>query len=220
MSERTSILSLRNRASLRSGGFTLLELLVAIMILTLIMTASFGSVRIASRSWEAGQSLADASEEMRTVSDFLRRRFAQMSAFVWLDGSQERIAFIGDQKQLRFIAPAPDYADGPGLFIYTMTIDTEDGLEQLLLSYAPFDPGTGDFNAQTDVRRTVLTDNLTSAAFEYYGSERDDTEPSWQVIWQPDAERFPAMIRIATARDGPGSGWPDLMFPLHANDSL
>ena len=44
----------------QSAGFTLVELLVAIMILTLFMTASMGAVRIASKSWAAGQQRADA----------------------------------------------------------------------------------------------------------------------------------------------------------------
>ena len=37
----------------QSAGFTLVELLVAIMILTLFMTASMGAVRVASKSWAA-----------------------------------------------------------------------------------------------------------------------------------------------------------------------
>ena len=68
-----------NRMTRKSSrGFTLVELLVAIMILTLFMTASMGAVRIASRSWAAGQERTDTTEELRGVSDFLRRQFAQL----------------------------------------------------------------------------------------------------------------------------------------------
>lgn len=218
MTGRSSILSERKRAHFRTGGFTLLELLVAIMILTLIMTASFGSVRIASRSWEAGQSRADANEEMRAVSDFLRRRFSQMSSFVWIDGNEERIAFIGERRHIRFIAPAPAYSAGPGFFTYTITAETEDGSEQLVLSYSPFDPGTGDFTEPYGSRRTILSDNLADVSFEYYGTEKADIEPSWQESWPADAELFPAMIRVRTATDGSASGWPDLVFTPRAND--
>jgi general secretion pathway protein J len=218
--ERTLIPSQRNPARLGSRGFTLLELLVAIMILTLIMTASFGSVRIASRSWEAGQSRADANEEMRAVSDFLRRRFGQMSSFVWVDGNEERIAFIGEQRHIRFIAPAPEYSVGPGLFVYTIKVETEDGAERLVLSYSPFDPGTGNFSEPYSSRQTILTGNLTNASFEYYGAEMADIVPSWQQTWQRDAELFPAMIRIRTTTAGSPNGWPDLVFTLRANDAI
>jgi len=202
------------------GGFTLVELLVAIMILTLVMTASFGAVRIASRSWEAGLSRADATEEMRTVSDFLRRRFVQMSAFVWQEGNEERIAFAGDRRHLRFIAPAPEYSPGPGLLIYTLEVESDDGEERLMLSYGPFDPGTGEFAEAYSSRHTILTDDLTEASFEYFGAETDDVEAAWQQNWPSDAERFPSMIRIRTATEASGSGWPDLMFTLYANEKL
>lgn len=220
MTDPTSVLSQRNRGRFRSGGFTLLELLVAIMILTLIMTASFGSVRIASRSWEVGQSRADANAEMRAVSDFLRRRFAQMLSFVWVDGNEERIAFIGEQRHIRFIAPAPESSVGAGLFVYTITAEMEDGAERLVLSYSPFDPGTGDFSEPYNSRRTILSGNLSNASFEYYGREMADIELSWQQTWQRDAELFPSMIRIRTTTDGSATGWPDLMFTLRVYDAL
>jgi general secretion pathway protein J len=204
----------------RSHGFTLLELLVAIMILTVIMTASFGSVRIATRSWEAGQSRANTNEEMRAVSGFLRRRFAQMSSFVWVDGDEERIAFIGEQRHIRFIAPAPEYSVGPGFFVYAITAETEDGAERLVLSYAPFDPGTGDFSEPYNGRRTILTGNLANASFEYYGTAMADDEPFWQQAWRRDAELFPAVIRIRMTTEGSATGWPDLVLTLRVNDAL
>ena len=165
-------------------------------------------------------SRADATEEMRAVSDFLRRRFAQMSPFVWNDGNDERIAFAGDRRHIRFIAPAPEYSPGPGLLIYMIEIESDEGGKILVLSYSPFDPGTGEFSEPYRKRRTILTDNLTEASFEYFGAETDEVEPAWQENWQANAERFPSMIRIRTATEGSAGGWPDLMFTLHVNEKL
>jgi general secretion pathway protein J len=218
MTRRHSCLSQLKRHYCRAGGFTLLELLVAVLILTLLMTASFGAVRIASRSWEAGQSRADTTEEMRAVSDFLRRRFAQMSAFVWMDGNEDRIAFAGDERRIRFIAAAPEYSAGPGFLIYSLTTEARGDEVRLVLSYAPFDPGTEDFAEPRSSRRTVLVDNLTEASFDYYGAEVADIEPAWQRNWRADAEFFPSMIRIRTATEESVSSWPDLMFTLRSNE--
>lgn len=218
MTRRRSGLSRLKSQYRLAGGFTLLELLVAVLILTLLMTASFGAVRIASRSWEAGQSRADATEEMRAVSDFLRRRFAQVSAFVWLDGNEERIAFAGDERRIRFIAAAPEYSRGPGFLMYSLTTETRGGEVRLELSYAPFDPGAEDFAEPHSSRRTVLVENLTGASFEYYGAEVADIEPAWQRNWRTDAEFFPSMIRIRTATEESDRSWPDLMFTLRSNE--
>ena len=120
----------------RSSGFTLVELLVAITILTLFMTAAMGAVRIASRSTTAGVVRADTTEEMRAVSDFLRRQFAQLPHMTIGEGRDERLAFAADQKNLRFVAPAPLYSRGAGFMIYTLAARrTDDGREVLTLSY-------------------------------------------------------------------------------------
>lgn len=205
-----------DRSGHRAGGFTLVELLVAIMILSLLMTASFGAVRIAGRSWEAGVSHADATEELRAVSDFLRRRFAQLTPSVWLDGNDERIAFEGTARRMTFIAPAPEYSAGPGLLIYAITTERDKGKERLLLSYAAFDPGTGDFTEPYPGRHTILARNLTEVSFEYYGADSTATDPSWQQSWPAEAESFPLLIRIRTATTETDTGWPDLVFTLRS----
>jgi prepilin-type N-terminal cleavage/methylation domain-containing protein len=83
-----------------SSGFTLIELLVAIMILTLFMTAAMGAVRIASRSTTAGVVRADTTEEMRVVSDFLRRQFAQLPYMTIGEGKDERLAFAAARRSI------------------------------------------------------------------------------------------------------------------------
>jgi hypothetical protein len=87
-------------------------------------------VRIASRSTTAGVVRADTTEEMRVVSDFLRRQFAQLPYMTIGEGKDERLAFAADQKNLRFVAPAPLYSRGAGLMIYTLAAKrTDDGRE-------------------------------------------------------------------------------------------
>ena len=67
------------------SGFTLLELLVAIMIFTLIMTTAMGAVRVGSRSFEAGISRADETAEIRVIANILRRQFRQLLPSTWTE---------------------------------------------------------------------------------------------------------------------------------------
>jgi len=200
-----------------TSGFTLIELLVAIMILTLFMTAAMGAVRIASKSTTAGVVRADTTEEMRAVSDFLRRQFAQLPHMTIGEGEDERLAFAADQKNLRFVAPAPLYSRGAGFMIYTLAAQrTDDGREVITLSYAPFDPGSERFETIRSTSPMILTTGFETVEFEYFGAEKDRERPDWKPGWSEEAERLPRAIRIRTRTEFGGQGWPDLFFNLRS----
>lgn len=202
----------------RTRGFTLIELLVAIMILTLLMTASMGAVRIASKSLSSGVERADATEEMRAVSDFLRRQFAQLPPLRIGEGDEERLAISAAEKRLRFVAPAPQYSFGAGLITYTLAAETIDGREFLTLSYTPFDPGSDEFDETFTSERVVLGSGFEAISFHYYGAELQDDNPAWKQNWRDDAERYPSAIRIRTQSDPGDGGWPDLLYAVRLGD--
>ena len=204
----------------RSSGFTLIELLVAIMILTLFMTAAMGAVRIASKSTTAGVVRADTTEEMRAVSDFLRRQFAQLPYMTVGEGKDERLAFAADQKNLRFVAPAPLYSRGAGFMIYTLAAKrTDDGREVLTLSYAPFDPGSEQIDSIRSTEPMILTASFETVEFEYFGAEKEKDRADWTPVWSEEAERLPSAVRIRTRTEVGGAGWPDLFFNLRSGDT-
>jgi hypothetical protein len=90
------------------------------------------------------------------------------------EGKDERLAFAADQKNLRFVAPAPLYSRGAGLMIYTLAAKrTDDGREVLTLSYAPFDPGSERFEAIRSTAPMILTTGFETIEFEYFGAEME-----------------------------------------------
>ena len=219
MMHSTPIIALsRRKQPQQSAGFTLIELLVAIMILTLLMSASLGAVRIASRSWEAGQSRADATEEMRASARFLRRQVAQLLQLTWADGNDERIAFVGETDKFRFVAPAPQHSHGAGYLIYEITAEKETDGRLLVLSYAPFDPGEANMGDRALAGQLLLGAGFADLSFEYYGAEMDDELVSWKYSWRPDAEFYPAAIRIQTNDDISPAAWPDLVLALRRSE--
>lgn len=210
---------MNRRSYNRSRGFTLIELLVAILILTLFMTASMGAVRIASRSWVAGQQRSDATEEMRATADFLRRQFAQVPSLTIGEGKDERLAFAADETRVRFVAPAPQYSHGAGLMTYVLEVITVDEHSALMMRYAPFDPGNDEITDDYLSEPIVLGEGFDGAGFQYYGAATDDDDLSWQSSWTDDAENYPLAIIIRTRPDPESEGWPDLVFELRSGGS-
>ncbi len=202
--------------SRRTGGFTLLELLVAIMILSLVMTVAFGAVRLGGRSLEAGIKRANANEEVRVVSDFLRRQFAQMIPVSAGNDEVTPIAFAGDQNSIRFIAPAPRHPVVAGLLVYTLVTEDYADAHRLVLSYAPFDPGAGDLPEAEYDRHLILADGFATIAFEFFGTKAADSMPSWHAEWQDDEDSLPELVRITLASANEAVRWPNLILKIFA----
>lgn len=202
----------------RAGGFTLLELLVVFMILSLVMTVAFGAIRLGGRSWELGVERANASEEVRVVSDFLRRQFAQMIPISVGDGEATQTAFAGDQNSIRFIASAPRRTGAVGLIVYTLITEENADGQRLVLSYAPFDPGAGDIREAESDRHLILADGFTRISFEFFGTQADNSMPSWYEEWPAGEETLPELVRITLAAVNDANHWPELVLKIRAEE--
>ena len=202
----------------RRQGFTLLELLVVISILTLIMSASFGALRLGNRSFEAGISRANQTEHIRATSGLLRRQFSQLVPIVHEVDGETLSSFSGDEERVRFIAPAPQNGGDAGLFVFTISSPRTDDGQQLVLAYAPYDPGREDFDYLSVSRQQVLIESLADVRFAYYGASDPDDNPDWHAEWSAEDDAFPRMVRIFTVPTGENAGWPDLSFVIRAGD--
>lgn len=205
----------RPRGPRAARGFTLLEMLVAVAILSLLVAVTFGAVRTASRSLDAGLQRADATEELRSVADFLRRQLAQLTPLRVPVGDEARIAFRGDAERLRFIAPAPQHARGPGLLVFELELTRDAGRTGLALSSAPFDPGSAAFADVETGSRMLLAPDLGAAVFDYFGAEFGDDRPSWKPGWISGAELYPSLVRLRVADSQSAAGWPELVFAVN-----
>lgn len=202
----------RNR---RSAGFTLLELMVALTLLGLIASVAFGAMRVGSRSWEAGLKKANETAESRAIPTFLRRQVSQLLPLVWEEAGSKRLAFQGERRQIRFIAPAPQRDQGVGLYEYMLLIDTEMAESSLVLHYEPYQPGETDFRVSEQSPQLVLAEGLSELAFAFYGAEKATDSPLWHDEWGIKAELLPVLLRISFKREGQQQP-PELLIPLHA----
>jgi prepilin-type N-terminal cleavage/methylation domain-containing protein len=196
-------------------GFTLVEMMVAIAILALFLAASMGSVRVGSRSWEAGLRQAEKAEALRAGAELLRRQLGQAQPMRWSDRDGNYLVLLAGPERLVFVAPAPALTGGAGLLVHELTAEPAHDGYSLTLTYGGYDPGADVFAPPIGRESIALGSGFTAVRLDYFGAEMRDAEPAWTPQWRADAELFPLAVRLRAER-AEGDGWPALVFPLNA----
>ena len=94
-----------------SVGFTLIEVLIGLGLLSMMMLFLFGSLKYGAKSWDAGETKITQTSEMATVHNFF---YNQLSAALplWDDFSDKKrqFSFKGDNKWRFSDGGSPFYA--------------------------------------------------------------------------------------------------------------
>jgi len=196
----------------QAGGFTLLEVLLAVTLLAAALALGFGVVRAAGATVARGELVSQRNERMRAVSDFLRQRIggAQGIVFAFDRQSGRSLRFEGTAQSLRFVADLPDYLGRGGPHLHVLSVG---------------DDGTGKGKALEVVFRLVqaaearaptrppepLAEGLTRVEFAYRSLDDSGKLGAWQAPWE-NPEALPLQVRVRIA-DAQGE-WPDVVISL------
>lgn len=204
----------------RESGFTLLEIMVSMIVLSLIVTTAFGALRLGERSWEAAIEQADETDNMRMVAALLQQQFSQLLPLTWTVDTRKQLAFSGTHDRVRFIAPSPLHRGATGLFEFSLAVINQGNDTRLVLDYRLHDPGEERFHPEGgDRQRVLLADSISTATFAYYGSRQTGDSPRWHSDWSSDEMVFPQLVRVRLTA-GPGqTSWPELLLQLQARQA-
>lgn len=187
-----------------SRGFTLLELLISMTILSLITLLVLGAFRMGIRAWERGERDIDAHQRERIVLDLITRQIASIP----VDTVQgiEGLALKGDRKSLAFVSDihlVPGNTFGMVYAIYRVEEAEDDG-EILSLSEKNVALMGEDDDMDSDDLFTELIRGA-SIVFDYLKKYGDDEPPEWQETWDPEEEKeFPRAVRVTLTRGDEG----------------
>jgi general secretion pathway protein J len=190
-------------------GFTLVELVIALTVLSLLSLALWGTVSLGARSASIGERKSEQARRYRIATDLIVRQLRSAAPLHVVDEDEEQAQpyFIGESERVSFVTAAPQSPNSSGLAVVDYWY--ADGV--LMMSEIPyFAAFAGDmFDSSLDhlVYETALLFDIRSVKFEYRRSDFD-TE-NWTDKWDAiDEESLQAAVSISLDPDGPdGTSW-------------
>src|SRR3954447_13868791 len=130
------------RRTSRQRGFTLLELMLALMLMGMISAVLYGSLSFAARTWDRGEEKVSRTSEMRLTEEFLRRTLGNAFPPRDLNNPETQIAFTGAEDWVAFPALLPDRMGGELLYFkLALTGGGQDSRLVLARASLPNSPG-------------------------------------------------------------------------------
>ena len=196
----------------RQQGFTLLEMMIAFAMTSLLFLGLFSSFNTISRGWDAADRKMLKTEDMRLISEFLRSQLSQ-AMVVRIQGEDGPVyAFEGDNDYVRYAAPLQPLQNQGGVYLIELAIGSDSDGQKLEMRYAPYRPDLSWDDAFDNVEPVLVYAGLNKVNFEYYAAESLDDEPSWEYRWV-DQEVYPLLLKL-TLEDNDGRVWPELVIDL------
>ena len=195
-------------------GFTLIEVVVALVLLAIMMTLLYAGLGFSLRSWDAGDANGRRTADRRIGENFLRRELTETFPMRFKNPSQLKVAFEGEAQRLRFVSSRPAGISAGGLSLVSVEVEGDARAHErhLVMRRAMPDDEAKDFNPLEKAEKTILLADVDQVAFGYFGSPNDFAESVWTDTW-PYPGRIPQMVRIAV-RTADGSQLPEMVVKL------
>ena len=196
-------------------GFTMIELMIALVLLSLMSAVLFGSLNLAGRSAEAGTAKAESTSGMRLAGEYLRTQLAAQHPQRMHKIQEFPLLFGGDADQLRYAAAMPGRVGLGGVWYYRLKLATVEGRQKpsLILERTIPDVNALDMPEFVDADRSVLADDIKELKIAYYGVNTGasvDEAPTWRDKWD-DPQNLPQLIRVDVTPEK-GNAWPTLVI--------
>ncbi len=199
----------------KSHGFTLIEVLIGMTLLSLMVVLLFSSLTIGAKSWEQGEKKIADVNEIAVVQQFFNHHLAHATP-QWNDFEPEKdrlFSFQGKKETLQFVAAFPASAERAGLQLFLLELKEKDKQRFISVTLTPFFPlAEGAEWFQDDVELVRGVQNFELA---YFGLNDETGEFVWQSEWL-NKEQQPRLVKILLELDD-GRYLPEMIVALNVD---
>jgi len=196
-------------------GFTLLEVLVTLMLLSLLAAAVFASFRTSLNSYERSQDRVEDEARRRTLQDYLKRQVGSLypvrpsGSSIEAEGAEEEGGgafsqvplFYGDVGSVVFATVAPlTLLENPGLTVVRYGLSQDLDGTYFLGAVENRYTGQESFTAMVQAPEgspIPLVEQVSTLSFQYYGYDQQSESYLWFDTWMSEETgSVPRAIRI------------------------
>ena len=180
----------------RPAGFTLLEVVLAMVILALISAICYGAFYVAIRAVERGEVAVMTAQRLRAATDVLIRQVKSAVPYAVVNEEEDVYPYFIGQPQWMTFVTANGLLGGGGLARVRYYVQADP--PALVLDEDPyFSPAELGEIAPSDpgMAAAVLLDGFTNLQFQYLLDDGADLE--WRNDWDAwEEDLLPAAVRI------------------------
>jgi general secretion pathway protein J len=198
-----------------SKGFTLIEVLIALTLLSIMVVLLFTTLKICADSWEKGENKINDVNQIAVVYNFFQHHLATAKPLSTSNAEGEKtLSFQGQTQSLQFVSSFPASAGKLGLQLFTIKLLEDDNDQYIDVSLVPFATLSEDEEPAKKEEVTLIS-HVSTFKLSYFGSEDIVSEGAWADEWV-NKETLPKLVKINITLAN-GMFWPEMIFDLKVN---
>ena len=208
----------------RPDGFTLVELLLAVTLLSVLLALAYGGLSAATRATDRGQLILEESSRLRMAHQFVHKQLNQAIPLVFGQqqgqGANTELAevFLGSPYSIRFVGPMPGYLGFGGPQVQQLSIVSGERGQELVLEHALVQGF--EESKLTERAPITLIDRIESAEFYFLGLDKEGELLPWTSTWE-ESETMPVAVALDIEfEEGSYTDWPPLVAAIRIDPSV
>ncbi len=195
-------------------GFTLVEMLIALVLLSILMLSLTSAMRAMGQTGDSVERRTNDADQYRTTVFFLRdllsrvsaREFYALQAAPGAGSDTSRIFFDGQPQSLTWIGVMPARYGVGGRHYLRLALESDGSAQgQLVLRYAPWS-GAPEFADWSAAQAQVMATQVTGLDLRYQRPDTGEWLSAWPPANLPFGIRVPSAIELDVVQQG--KPWP------------